>query len=129
MKSIKKAKYVTTSLYTLLGPKSKLSVINKINIYKMYSKSNLSYNIHIWHNTSKSNQQKLQSYQNKMLRLCMNLRPHPMTHRQVRNTRIHEQCKMPTVMEFAQKIKNKFIKGCEGHQNEIVSTLFTHTNV
>ena len=126
---IKKARHMTSSLWNFLGPRSKLSVVNKVNVYKLYSRSNLTYNIHVWYNTSKTNQQRLQTYQNKMLRLCMNLRPHPITHTQVRNTIIHEQCKMPTLKEFAEKIKNKFKEGCEDHQNIIVRTLFTHTNV
>ena len=125
--AIKKAKNTTTKLWCLIGPRSKLSVVNKLTIYKLFTRSALTYNIHIWYNTSMTNKQKIQTYQNKVIRLCLNMRPHPITHRQVRNEVIHQQSHIPTVSEFCKKISNNFRFGCLNHENEIIKSLFSHT--
>ena len=124
--AIRKAKNTTTKLWSLVGPSSKLSVVNKLTIYKLFTRSALTYNIHIWYNTSMTNKRKIQTYQNKVIRLCMNLRPHPITHRQVRNEVIHQQSCIPTISDFCEKIRNNFVLCCFNHENEIIKTLFPH---
>ena len=126
--ALKKAKNVTSRLWRMIGPYSKLSLVNKLTIYKLFTRSALTYNIHLWYETSKTNRKRIQTYQNKIIRMCMNLRPDPISFRQVRNTTIHQICNIPTIVEFYKRIKNKFIEGCKNHNNETIKSFFPHTN-
>ena len=107
-----------------IGPYSKLSLVNKLTIYKLFTRSALTYNIHLWYETSMTNRKRIQTYQNKIIRMCMNLRPDPISFRQVRNTTIHQICNISTVIEFYERIKDKSIEGCKNHRNETIKSFF-----
>ena len=62
----------TKKLYWLLGPKSELSLENKIKIYGAILKPVWTYGIQLWGTTSNSNVEILQRYQSKTLRQIVN---------------------------------------------------------
>ena len=78
------AKSTVTRLNPLIGCHSTLNSTNKITLYKSCIRSLLTYNIHVWDDISNTNMKKLESFQNKCLRQYLKLRPHPISHRQVR---------------------------------------------
>ena len=125
---INKAKMVKSSLWCIISPKSKLNVVNKMNVYKLYIRSVLTYNIQIWCDVSNTCMKRLQTYQNKSIRLILKLRPNPVTHRQISNLDIHKMTNMPTIMNFANRLKERYMNKCRNHPNEIVASFFPHTN-
>ena len=67
---------------------------------------------------------KLESFQNKCLKKCLKLRPHPVTHRQVRTDTVHQLAKFNTLKSNASTIGSRFIEKCTDHSNEIICNLF-----
>ena len=123
-KVLQSAKNTWKNLWQFVGPRSPLSNINKIVIYKTYVRPILTYNIHIWGPlTSKTNLKKIQAFQNKCLRLALGLRPDPMTHRQVRNEVVHQIAGIPTIEEFMNRLKNKFYWKSTSHPNPLIARL------
>jgi hypothetical protein len=61
-----------TKMYWLLGRKSNLSTSNKLLIYKAILKSSWTYGIQVWGTTSNSNNEILERFQSKVLRLIVN---------------------------------------------------------
>lgn len=125
---IRKAKEVTSKLWTMMGPNSKLHKDNKLLMYKLYIRSVLTYNIQVWDDVSRSSMQRIQVLQNKSIRAALNLRPHPITFKQVHTSTIHLMTKIPLVSEFACKIKDKFVNNCNIHQNVLIRSLFRNGN-
>ena len=111
-------------LYKFIGYYGNLSKRNKLTIYKACERSLLTYNIQIWDDVSKSNMKKLESFQNKCLRQCLSLRPNPVTYRQITTQILHLQSNVTTLMEYATRIKEKFIDKCRRHSNELIKSLF-----
>lgn len=62
----------TKRMYWLIGPKSQLSLENKVVLYKAVLKPVWTYGIELWGTASESNVEILQRYQSKTLRLITN---------------------------------------------------------
>ena len=62
----------TEKMYWLLGPKSKLSLNNKIILYKAILKPMWTYGIQLWGTAKNSSVEILQRYQSKTLRFITN---------------------------------------------------------
>jgi hypothetical protein len=58
-------------MYWLLGRKSKLSIDNKLLIYKVILKTIWTYGIQLWGTTSNSNIEILECFQSRVLRLIV----------------------------------------------------------
>jgi len=71
---LQQARQTLAKLYVLLGYYSNRHKTNKIKIYKTCVRSLLTYNNHVWDDLSNSNMKKLESFQSKCLRQCLNLR-------------------------------------------------------
>lgn len=119
---------VTRRLNPLLKRNSGLSVDNKLTLYKIFIRSILTYAIQIWHTASRINMLKVQIVQNKVLRNILNLRPHPVTHRQVSNVVIHERTGVEHIDQFVSRLTLKFFNGMTGHENPHVGS-FTNVNI
>lgn len=126
MNVIKQAKSTWTKLWPLVGLNSSLNAANKVTMYKLYARSILTYNIQIWNDISKTNMKKLQSFQNKCLRHCLSLRPHPVTFKQVPTTVVHILTRSTSVMAYSVELKNKFINSCKLHANLLIKSFFPH---
>lgn len=114
-------------LWRLIGPRSRLNVKNKILLYKTYLCPIITYNIQVWGDeVCQSTFKKLQIFQNKCLRLALNLRPHPVTYRQIPNVILHTIANVPTLDSFKQKLKEKFLIKAARHPNPLISQLSRH---
>lgn len=121
---IKQANGVLHKLWPLFGYDSRLNEVNKLTIYKLYIRPVLTYNIVIWNDLCKTNKKKLQSLQNKCLRIALNLKPNPMNFKQVKNEIIHDITRTQTIKEFTNKLSGNFVANCENHMNPIIRSLF-----
>lgn len=91
---LQQARNAASRLYKFIGYYGNLNTRNKLTIYKTCVRSLLTYNIQVWNDVSKSNMKKLESFQNKCLRQCINLRTNPVTYRQVPTQVVHLQSKI-----------------------------------
>jgi hypothetical protein len=99
------------SMYWLLGRQSQLSLHNKVLIYKQILKPIWTYGIQLWGCASQSNIDKMQRFQNKALRSIVN------AHLFERNSDIHRDLKMPTVIEEVERYATKHERRLHKHVN------------
>jgi hypothetical protein len=104
-------------MYWIIGRKSKLSLENKLLIYKTILKPIWTYGIPLWGTASNSNIEILQRFQNKVLRLIVNATWY------VPNTILHTDLQIPTfkveITNFSTKYREKLIT----HPNELIPAL------
>lgn len=99
----KELNFKTSKIYWLLGPKSKLSLENKLLVYKVILKPIWTYGIQLWGTASNSNIEILQRYQSKTLRSIVTAPWY------VRNDVIHHDLNISTVKEEISKFSKKYL--------------------
>ena len=111
------------NMYWMLGRHSKLSIYNKLLLYKQILKPVWTYGIQLWGCTSKSNIQVIQRFQNKVLR---NIIDAPWY---CRNTDIHRDLEMDTVEKVISKYARSHEQRLLHHVNVEAIHLLDNTNI
>lgn len=120
---IQKAKKAMNTLFPFIKYENDFSLENKLLMYKLFLRPILTYSIQSWNNISKTQFKKLQIIQNKNLRMALDLRPDPISYKQVKTEVVHEMAKVPMLKEFIYKLcKNTYLK-MVGHENKIIANL------
>ena len=104
-------------MYWIMGRKSKLSLENKLLIYKIILKHIWTYGIPLWGTVSNSNNQILQRFQNKVLRSIANAPRH------VPNTILHTDLQIPTVKAEITNFSTKYREKLITHPNELIPAI------
>lgn len=104
-------------MYWLMGRKSKLSMANKVLLYKCMLKPVWTYGIELWGTASNSNVEILQRFQNKTLRQIVNAPWY------VPNELIRNDLKIPTVKEEIQIKRRNYAMRLLKHPNELARNL------
>ena len=118
--AINKAQGISySSLYCLLNRKSPVSIDTKLRIYKIYIRPVFTYGCQVFANAAKCHLEKLQKFQNKILRMILNLKWSDFKSTQ----EIHDSTKIPLVSEFITRLTNKFYSKIVHHSNPILSSL------
>ena len=107
----------TTTLNWLIGSSSKMSLKNKILVYKTIIKPIWTYGIQLWGTAAKSNLEILQRFQSKTLRQIANA-PQCIT-----NDIIHRDLQIPTIQEEIKKYSSNYLKRLEEHPNTLAADL------
>lgn len=107
----------SSKLQWLLSSNAKLSLENKILIYKSIIKPIWTYGIQLWGTASPSNIEKLQRMQSKMLRYITGA---PWF---IRNSNLHKDLKIPTVEEEVQQFCSKYTLKLRTHPNTLARNL------
>lgn len=108
-------------LYWLLGKNSKLTLNNKLLIYKVVLKPIWTYGIQLWGTSSKSNISIIQRFQSKLLRTMTEA---PWF---VSNKIIHEDLKIPYVTEEIIQFTEKYLLKLENHTNQLAINLLDNS--
>ena len=104
-------------MYWITGRKSKLSLENKLLIYKTILKPIWTYGIPFWGTASNSNIKILQRFQNKVLRSIVNAPWY------VPNTILHTDLQITTVKEEITHFSTKYREKLITHPNELIPAL------
>jgi len=104
-------------MYWFIGKKSKLSLENKLLLYKTNLKPIWTYGIPLWGTASNSNIEILQIFQNKVLRSI------PNAPRYVPNTILHTDLQIPTVKAEITNFSTKYREKLLTHPNELIPAL------
>jgi len=104
-------------MYWIIGRKSKLSLENKILIYKTNLKPIWTYGIPFCGRASNSNIEILQRFQNKVLRSIVN------APRYVPNTILHTDLQIPTVKAEITNFSTKYREEIITHPNELIPAI------
>ena len=95
----------------LLGAQSKMSVENKLLIYKQILKPIWLYGVQLWGCAKASNKQLIQTFQNKVLRKIVDAPWY------IRNADIHKDLNIPTINEEISNYALKHYQRLESHLN------------
>lgn len=106
-------------IYWLIGRKSKMSLKNKLLLYKSIIKPIWSYGIQLWRTASNSNIEILQRFQSKILRIIVNAPWY------VSNETLHNDLRICTVKEEIRKTIVKHKDRLQDHPNSLVTSLMT----
>lgn len=112
----------TKRMYWLIGPKSQLSLENKVVLYKSVLKPVWTYGIELWGTASESNVEILQRYQSKVLRLITNS---PWF---VNNNNIHTDLGVPKVKTEISRYSSNYLNRLSQHSNVLAITLLDDSN-
>lgn len=105
-------------LYPLINKTSKLSLTNKLAVYKQIVLPVLDYAAPIWDMCAKSHKNKLQIIQNRFLKLILGL------DRNARTTVVHDMAKVELLETRFQKIKNNFINKARLSEYETIRNIY-----
>lgn len=100
--AIDKTNNAVKILYSLLNRRSKLNTTNKLMIYKVALRPILTYAAPILSGAAPTNIQRLQTTQNKILRMCLNKPWHYPTND------IHQETGLEFVKDFLHRLSEKF---------------------
>ena len=104
-------------MYWIIGRKSKLSLENKLLIYKTILKPIWTNGIPLWGTASNSKVEILQRFQNKVLRSIVN------APRYVPNTILHSDLQIPTVKAEIPNFNTKYQEKLITHPNKLTPAL------
>lgn len=99
---INKTNIAIRMLYSLLNRKSKMSIENKLMIYKVALRPIFTYAAPVIHGAARTNKKKLQILQNKTLRMCLNKPWHYNTED------LHQEAGIEMVDDFLTRLRDKF---------------------
>jgi hypothetical protein len=122
MESIKKTKKAISLIYSLLKKHNKISVRNKLLLYKSYLRPILTYGCPAWANIAKSHLKKIQTVQNKCLRMALNA-PYC-----TRISELHKNASIPTINEFINKLTDRFYLRSSTSENILINRLGNYNN-
>ena len=117
MKKKEQLRIRLNQLQWLVNKHSKLTIENKILIYKTILKPIWTYGIQIWGTAKKSNINIIQTQQSKILRLILNADWY------IRNEDIHRDIRMPTVNEEIANFSRKYQGKLSLHVNSEINNL------
>ncbi|KAG5684417.1 hypothetical protein PVAND_013651 [Polypedilum vanderplanki] len=119
-KSLTIAKSIAFStLYCFFKKNNVVKEHQKVHLYKTVIRPILTYGCQVFNNCAKSHFNKLQIFQNKMLRLCFNINWDDF----INNEKLHELANIPTIREFVNKLTSRFYDDCHSHDNNLISNL------
>lgn len=104
-------------MYWMMGRKSQLTMENKLLIYKTILKPVWTYGVQLWGTASNSNIEKIQKFQNKVLRTIVDAPWY------VTNSVIHRDLNVPTVKEVIKSASIKYSERIAVHPNKLVDKL------
>lgn len=110
------------TMYWLIDKKSKLTLDNKLLLYKAILKPVWTYGAQIWGSASKSNIEIIQRFQSKVLRIIANAPWY------ISNDIIHHDLKMATVQEEINKCSKNYYSRLCNHPNNLALELLSTGN-
>ena len=119
-RAISKASAVSfSSLYCLLSRKSHATTDSKLRIYKSFVRPILTYACPVFANAASCHLNKLQIFQNKILRMILNVNWFDFQSVKM----IHDSGKTPLVFDFMSRLTTNFYSKVVNHCNDLFSSL------
>lgn len=119
-RTLVKANTAKSQVFCLICKNSKMNIKNKLLIYKLYIRPILLYASPTWCIASKTNLNKLQTFQNKILRLILNA---PWF---IRNIQIHNDLQIKTIKEEITCHTQKLYEKSTNHINPLVTNSLSY---
>lgn len=114
---LKKLDTCTHIYYPFLNRNSKLSIKNKMIMYKVVFLPIMLYGCSVWCNISDTQKKRLQIKQNKILKMINNLNyRHP-------TTQLHDTCKIDMITQLIEQRTHTFFASCAHSTNSLISEI------
>ncbi|GBN78163.1 hypothetical protein AVEN_8210-1 [Araneus ventricosus] len=104
-------------MYPLIGRSSKLSLRNKLFLYKTILRPIMSYASPLWGAAAKTHTQKLESTQNIIARQITD------AHWYIRNRYILKDLRLTSIVTYIKKLAIKFFHKIDNHTNEAIKEI------
>ncbi|CAG9804526.1 unnamed protein product [Chironomus riparius] len=108
-----------SSFYCILKRNSHASLESKLRIYKSYIRPIMTYACPIFVNAAKCHINKLQLFQNKILRMILDIHWDDFKS----NKDIHDSANIPLIKDYIDKITNNFYSKSNSHSNHLIANL------
>lgn len=116
-RSLEKICKLTKSLYCLVNRRSRLHMDKKLLLYKTVFHPTLTYGFPVVFNCARSHRLKLQTKQNKLLKMILNLSPfHP-------TEDVHQLANVELIDEWVSNLMPRFWNSCRAINNPLLETL------
>ena len=122
LNNISKARKASGILYPLLKKHSSVPFNSKITLYRSYIRPILTYACPVFANTAKTHIKKLQTAQNKNLRMVLSA-PY-----RTRTQLLHKRSNIPLITPFIAKLTESFYKKSAKSENRLVQRLGVYHN-
>ena len=106
------------NLYWIIGRKCRLSLENKLLVYKVILKPVWTYGIQLWGTASNSNLEILERFHSKVLRIIIDAPWY------VPNAIIKRDLQVPTVKQEARQYRGNYRKRLDTHPSNLANALF-----
>ena len=114
---------ILRKMYWMLGRNSKLSLTNKLLLYKSIIKPIWTYGIQLWGTAAASNIAMIQRFQSKLLRIITDAPWY------VTNNRLHHDLELMTVSEEATKAARRYNTRLQQHPNTLATHLMRNKHI
>lgn len=116
-KSLQTCDKLVKSLYSLICRRSHLSTANKLLLYKAVIRPTITYGFPAWCNCARTHRKKLQTKQNRLLKMMLNLDPfHP-------TEDLHRLAGVQQIDEWIQRLLPKFWTSCNTSLNPLLQNI------
>ena len=119
---IAKANKAIAALYCIFKKNSPASLHSKLTIYRSYIRPILTYACPVFQNCPKTHFKKLQTFQNKCLRMALSA-PYF-----TRITVLHRESNIPYIQSYVNDITERFYSSANSNKNELISSLGSYTS-
>ena len=107
-------------MHWLLGRHSKLSLSNKLLLYKVILKPIWSYGVQLWGCAKTARLKTIQRFQLKLLRILVNAPWY------VSNQMLHDDLDIPSINDEIQRVATKYDSTTHNHVNDLVECLYNN---
>ena len=115
--SLKKSNGAIALLYSMLKKHNSLPIKQKLSMYRTYIRPILTYACPVFSHCAKTHKQKLQTFQNKCLRMALS------AEYCTRIADLHRESRIPTIDQFVGKLTENFYKRCDSSSNKLIKRL------
>lgn len=116
---ISKSEKMIKALYPLINRKSKISVDNKLILFKTIFRPTFTYASPIWSNCAKTHLNRIQIHQNKILKIMLGLP------RRTPTITLHDDTNLELVQNYVIRMRDRFTLNCQNNMNTDINQLLT----
>ena len=115
--TLEKCDKLTRMLYPLVSRRSRLSKTNKILLYKLIFRPTLTYGLPAWHSCAQTRRKRLQTRQNKILKMMLDLPFYFPT------DELEDAANTEMLDTWTSRLLHRFWTGCATSDNDLISSL------
>jgi hypothetical protein len=126
---LSKANYAMHLINPLLRRHNGLNKSTKLLLYKQLIRPILTYGYPVWFTISPTIMNHISVFERKILRLCIEDRPDPNTHKLKPNYLLYQHSKVPPIKSFMLGLAKKILRRLENHEDDDLRRIFLQETI